>query len=43
MILDKLLPSNFKRLITGAAMKKINHENKFSRYLVPEPVMIPRK
>ncbi len=43
MILDKLLPPVIKTMITGAAMKKINSKNEFSRYLATDPLLVPDK
>ena len=41
ILLEKLLPPFIKRLLTGAAMKKLDANNKLSRYLVPAIVPVP--
>ncbi len=41
MFLDTVLPEAIKKIITGHGMKKLNANNSYSRYLSPEPVMIP--
>ena len=41
MFLDTALPEAIKKIITGRGMKKLNANNSYSRYLTPEPVMIP--
>ena len=41
MFLDTVLPEAIKKIITGRGMKKLNADNSYSRYLSPEPVMIP--
>lgn len=41
MFLDAVLPEAIKKIITGHGMKKLNSNNSYSRYLLPEPVMIP--
>lgn len=41
MLLDKVLPEAIKKLITGYGMKKLSSNNSYTRYLSPEPVIIP--
>lgn len=41
MLLDKVLPAAIKKLITGYGMKKLSSNNSYTRYLSPEPVIIP--
>ena len=41
MLLDKILPEGFKKILTGNTMKKINPDNSFVRYLPVDPVSIP--
>ena len=41
MLLDKVLPAVIKKLITGYGMKKLSSDNSYTRYLSPEPVIIP--
>jgi len=42
MLLDKILPTAIKKLITGQGMKKLSSVNPFTRYLTPAPVLIKK-
>lgn len=41
MLLDKLLPNFFKRILIGGSMKKLDSNNRMNRYLIPAMVTVP--
>ena len=41
MLLDKLLPTFFKKILTRSTMKKLDSNNRMSRYLLPALAMVP--
>ena len=41
MLLDKLLPTFFKRILIGGTMKKLDTDNRLTRYLVPAIASVP--
>jgi len=41
MLLDKLLPTFFKKILTRSTMKKLDNNNRLSRYLLPAMATVP--
>lgn len=41
MLLDKFLPTFFKKILIGGTMKKLDTNNRLARYLVPAMATVP--